>query len=214
MAKHLYQIGFKNIQKYIFENKTIINSHILDNTKLELSRNFGKSYYEIDILNFLETFKIIDEPRYALQILNIFKSSSFVGQLYDYLGLKIFENKNIVDRHNIFYSFVYFLHTDISSQKEKIIDKLFLHYFLHFLSSIKQQSNINLNYKDMTLSCVKNKNLILKEIFSVDDDTNMMIFKILLNDKIAIQLKGKSIKTLRKKAYKDIFHLLITKTTK
>jgi hypothetical protein len=61
----------------------------------------------------------------------------------------------------------------------------------------------------MTLSYIKNKDIVIKESYVLNKDTKIVDFKLLLNSKVKIQLEGKSIKTLRKQAYKKIFLYLI-----
>jgi hypothetical protein len=61
----------------------------------------------------------------------------------------------------------------------------------------------------MTLSYIKNKDITIKESYVLNKDTKIVDFKLLLNSKVKIQLEGKSIKTLRKQAYKKIFFYLV-----
>jgi len=152
-------------------------------------------------------------------VLNIFKSNHFINELYNYLNLNRFEDEIYIKKSNqssindyqksIFYSFTYFLYTNINSAKEDIQAKLFSHYFLHHISTINTKTNTSLNYKDMTEGYIKGKDFKVKESYKIDDTTKNVNFKILLNGKIKINLDGKSIKTLRKKAYKEIFFYIL-----
>ena len=53
----------------------------------------------------------------------------------------------------------------------------------------------------------KQRNLNIKESFGEDIDGSY--FKILLDDVVLIEEKGKLIKTLRKKAYKKLFDFVL-----
>ena len=219
MAKHLYHIGFNSIKQYISQNKSILNSYISDNDKIQVSKLFGKAYYEVAMYEFMKAYKIINDTKYSLQVLNVFKSNIFVDTLFSRLGLDMFENmanknKNR-DKKAIFYTFVYFLFENGNDEKENktesIKDKLFRHYFLHYLSTMNKETSTNINFQDMTKSYIKsmkNKNITLKESYKILEDKNV-IFHILIDKKVIITLEGKSVKTLRKKAYKKIFFWLI-----
>ena len=223
MAKHLYHIGFNSIKQYISQNKSILNSYISDNDKIQVSKLFGKAYYEVAMYEFMKAYKIINDTKYSLQVLNVFKSNLFVDTLFSHLGLDMFENianknKNMNrDKKAIFYTFVYFLFENGNDEKESIKDKLFRHYFLHYLSTMNKETSTNINFQDMTKSYIKsmkNKNITLKESYKIlenkeDMEDKKVIFYILIDKKVIITLEGKSIKTLRKKAYKKIFFWLI-----
>ena len=207
MAKKLHQIGFNHIKHYISKNKDLINRYINNSDKHQLAKQFGKSYYEIAIKDFFDKQKIYKNPKYALQTLNIFKSKQFIQELSVYLDLAMFKDKE--SQTSIFYSFVYFLYDNINPDKKDIQLKLFHHYFLHHISTINTQTPTNLNYKNMTLAYIKGKDITIKESYKIDEDTQNVNFKILLNGKAKIDLDGKSVKTLRKKAYKLIFFYLL-----
>jgi hypothetical protein len=116
---------------------------------------------------------------------------------------------NTIDKQVVFYSFVYYLFTSSNKFTQDIQQKLFYHYFLHSISIVNKNTSTNINYKDMTLSYIKNKDIVIKESYMLNKDTKIVNFKLLLNSKVKIQLEGKSIKTLRKQAYKKIFLYLI-----
>jgi len=217
MARKLYHIGFDKINRYILENRKLIKEFIQSKERFELYKVFGRAYFEIAIENFIKKFKIDKDLKYALYILNQLKSNSFIHNLYTKLQLRTFEEKSFANnscetilsdyQKSIFYIFVYFLHTDNNSTKESIKEKLFITYFFYYVSGFNNPSNININYKDMTLSYIKGKDIVLKESYKIEGDK--AIFKILINQKAVINLEGKSIKSLRKKAYKKIFFYLI-----
>ena len=61
----------------------------------------------------------------------------------------------------------------------------------------------------MALALLKAKSMDIKESFG--EETNGSYFTISLNNKIVVQKRGRVIKTLRKKAYKELFFYLIDK---
>jgi len=223
MAKKLYHIGIDTIKQFISTNYSNINSNIKDSQKFELSKNFGRSYYEISINDFFLKYKIQKDILYAIKVLNIFKSYKFIFKLYRYLNLERFENLDSLSLMNensikdykksIFYSFVYFLFTNIDDNKITISQKLFSEYFLHYISSINNSSLIHIDYKNLTLGIIKGKNIVIKESFKIDEQSKTAIFKIIINNEEKIILNGSSIKTLRKKAYKQTFLYLIDNDT-
>ena len=218
MAKKLYHVGINHINEFISKNSTNIRSLITNDKKYELAKQFGRSYYELSINDFFIKYKINKDLKYAVKVLNIFKAYDFIEKIYELLQLSQFKQydkasniqlSSLKDhRKNIFYCFVYFLFTDINDQKKEIQDRLFSRYFLHYLNGINQNNGIVLNYKNMTYEYIKGKNITLKESFKIDEEGKSH-FKILLNGKEKIVLTGTSIKTLRKKAYKQIFYYLI-----
>ena len=61
----------------------------------------------------------------------------------------------------------------------------------------------------MSLSYIKDKDISLKESYKTDETSKTVNFKILVNKSEIIKLEGKSIKTLRKQAYKKLFYYLL-----
>ena len=207
MAKHLYSIGFDKIKHHISNNKDKISYHLKQSCRLELSKKFGKSFYDIAIYDFFDSLKILQNTTYAIQIYNYFKSKTFIDELYTHLGLDMFDNT--IDKQVVFYSFVYYLFTSSIKPTQDIQQKLFYHYFLHNITIVNKNTSTSINYKDMALSYIKNKDITIKESYVLNKDTKIVDFKLLINSKVKIKLEGKSIKTLRKQAYKKIFLYLI-----
>ena len=79
--------------------------------------------------------------------------------------------------------------------------------FLHYHTAFNNTSTFNIDYKEMALALLKAKSMDTKESFG--EDTNGSYFTISLNNKIVVQKRGRVIKTLRKKAYRELFFYLI-----
>ena len=214
MAKKLYHIKIDEIKQFISLNYPKINTYVKDSHKFELTKSFGRAYYDIAINDFISQYKIDKDTLYAIKVLNILKSTQFIFELYSSLSLERFENINNIStmdenskkdyKKSIFYSFVYFLFTDINENKQTISKRLFLEYFLHHLSGISKSTPIFLDYKKLTLGILKYKNITIKESYKIDEN-NIAVFKLLINDEEKFVSKGRSIKTLRKKVYKKAF---------
>jgi hypothetical protein len=213
MAKKLYSVALRFVQIFITNNRSKINTIIKDNSKYEYAKVLGRSHYEIYIQRFIEEFKINKEMDYAVKILNQYKSYTFIYDFYKLLNLDRFEkpqnDENAKKDHqkNIFFCFIYYLSTIPNTQKEDLENRLFRHYFLHKLAGINQSTKIELNFKNLCEALVKGKETTIKESFKVEDEK--AIFKILVNHNPHIELLGVSIKTLRKRAYKQLFYDLI-----
>jgi len=80
--------------------------------------------------------------------------------------------------------------------------------FLHYHSLLNKSSNIRLDYRDIAIALAKNKNIQLKESFGETKEGDSF-FKIFLNSEIVVNKRGKSIKTLRKIAYREVIDILL-----
>lgn len=219
MAKKLYSIGIDNIKHFISINKAKISTSIYNNSKLEISKIFGRGYYDIAINDFFIYYKINKDLNYSIKVLNILKSFIFIEELYRMLNLSMLEDKAYVLKlsenslkdyqKSIFFTFVYFLYTNTNDKKQDVAVKLFNHYFLHYVSTVNNITQTNINYKNLTQGWLKGKNFTIKESYKIDEITKNANFKILLDGESIVNLNGKSIKTLRKKAYKKAFLYLI-----
>ncbi len=200
MSKHIYHLPLQKIHTFIQEHQEDLKSSLNDSHIYEYHKTLGKAYYLLEIERFIKDFKIDKNINLALKNIKYFSSEVFLNHLYTLLELKI---KN----RDVFYCFVYILKT----KDEKLFESFCSKIFLHFYTSINLNSNINIDYIDLAKTIAKNKSINIKESFGKqEDDKNY--FKILLDDKIEVFLLDggeKSIKTLRKKAYKRILSKLL-----
>lgn len=204
MAKKVYHLPLQKSLAFIKENKAELNSISTDKKHLEYSKLLGKSHYYIQIENFIHFFKIDKDISHSLATLEYFNSVKFFDEIYTLLNFSQFNlEKNNINKKDFFYAFFYIFSKNNNELFEFFLQKIFLHYHTAFNNS----SNINIDYKDIAHTIAKSKNIELKESFGEDDKNSF--FKILLNDKVAIDEQGKLIKTLRKKAYKNLFYYLI-----
>jgi len=204
MAKHFYHIPLRKALNFIKEYKSKINSLYQDKKKLIYYKELGKSYYNLQIESFLHFFKIDKNLDYTLKSMEYFHSTLFIDEMYKILNFSQFDIKDEkVEKKAFFYAFCY-----LFSKKEQFNFELFIQKtFLHYHTSFNTNSNIQIDHQDMCHSLAKTKKVKIKESFGEDNEN--AFFKLLLNEKIIIQERGKRIKTLRKKAYKRLFYYLI-----
>jgi hypothetical protein len=204
MAHKIYHIPLQQTLAFIKSNKADIVKLTQDKNFLQYHKHLGKAFYMVELNKFMHFFKIDKDIKYALATIEFFNSVKFVDTVYTHLELKQFEiDKNILNKKDFFYAFCNIL----QKQDEKLfiffLEKLFLHYH----KSFGVATDINIDFKNIALDIAKQKNIKVKESFG--EDKNGSYFKIVADDKIIINIKGKSIKTLRKKAYKKFFEFVL-----
>ena len=204
MAKHFYQIPLQKTLTFIKEHKSSLNTLATDKKMLEYHKQLGKSYYTLQVETFIDFFKIDKELDYALKTIEYFNSSVFVSELHKVLNFSQFElEANKVENKAFFYAFCYLYAKRDAESFELFIQKTFLHYH----SAFNSESNIHIDHKEMCHTLTKTKKVSIKESFGEEGETSF--FKLLLDEKLVVEEKGKRIKTLRKKAYKKLFYYLI-----
>jgi len=204
MAKHFYHIPLHNALDFIKEHKSQLNQLTQNKKQLEYNKLLGKSYYLLQLEAFLSFFKIDKELDYALKTMEYFNSVLFLDKLsksMNFSQFKLVEKQ--IQTKDFFYAFCY-LYVQYSSEDfEHFMQKTFLHYHTAF----NQNSNIKIDHQEMSQTLLKLKQITLKESFGEDDTGSF--FKILIDDKVILLERGKQIKTLRKKIYKNLFYYLL-----
>ena len=207
MAKHFYHIPLQRTLQFIKENKSQLNSIYHDKKQLAYYKELGKSYFALEVEKFIEFFKIDSSIEYAVKSLEYFNSLIFVDELYKILNFSQFKLEDEkFEKKSFFYAFCYLYAKRERDEFELFFQKTFLHYH----TSFNQNSNIEINHKEICHALAKSKQLTLKESFGEDDDGGF--FKLLVDEEVVIDEKGNRIKSLRKKAYKKMMkHLLDVK---
>ncbi|MDD3466478.1 MAG: hypothetical protein PHE67_04935, partial [Campylobacterales bacterium] len=77
--------------------------------------------------------------------------------------------------------------------------------FLHFSPTFTPKSNVKINHEAMVRNLLKPK--IPKESFGESEEG--AFFKIILDSVTVVEMKGKSIKTLRKKCYDTLLKMIL-----
>jgi hypothetical protein len=204
MAKHFYHIPLQKTLTFIKEHKSSLNTLVVDKKALEYHKQLGKSYYTQEVEAFITFFKIDKELDYALKTLEYFNSGIFIEELYKALNFSQFELKaNNTESKAFFYAFCYVYTKRDAEGFEHFMQKTFIHYHNAFNS----ESNIHIDHKEMCHTLAKSKKVTIKESFGEEADE--AFFKLLLDETLVVEEKGKRIKTLRKKAYKQLFYYLI-----
>jgi len=198
MAKKLYSVGLEKSLKDLENIKSELNRLTKENQYLELHQLRGKAYYFLEIEKFINFFKIDKDTTYTLKTIEYFNAKIFiqiVAKHFNFTQYKIKEE----NLKPFFYAFCSLFERFDSESFSNLFFKLFLHYH----SQVNNSSNIEIDFKDICQLLAKNRDLTIKE--SYKEVENRVVFNLLLNKKVALSLKGKSIKTLRKKAYKKLF---------
>jgi len=204
MAKHFYHVPLQHILTFIKTDKSTLNTLVKEKKTLEYYKQLGRSYYILEIENFITFFKIDKELDYALKTLEYFHSSVFMAELYKVLNFSQFElEAHKVESKEFFYALCYLYAKYDAKNFALFIHKTFLHYHTAF----NTESNIQIDHKEMSHTLAKSKKVSIKESFG--EEGKESFFKLFLDDTLAIEEKGKRIKRLRKKSYKRLFYLLI-----
>jgi len=204
MAKKIYSIPLQKTRLFIKTNKSELKKPLSDAKKLELFKLLGKSHYILAIEEFINFFKIDKDTKNALKTIEYFNSKIFIDEVATLLNFSQFDlEREKIHKKDFFYTFAYLLH----KKDRELFNHLFEKLFIHFHTSLQNNSDIRIDFKDMAIFMAKNQKIEFKESFGEDDKE--AYFKILINDNTVIQERGKLIKTLRKKAYKRFFFYLV-----
>jgi len=204
MAKKIYHIPLDGTRVFIKENRADINKLLNDKQYLQYNQKFGKTHYELEIEKFITFFHINKNIAYSLQTINYLSSSLFFENIFTLLNFNQFDFiKSKINQKEFFYGFCYILHTKNNKLFEYLLEKL----FIHFHSTLNNNTNTNIDFKEMAKELLKMKKLTLKESFG-ENESNAY-FKIFITDTPNIEVEGSSIKTLRKKAYRKLFYKLL-----
>ena len=205
MAKKLYAIGLKKVLELVKEHKGSFRKLAQERKLLEYYKLLGRSYYLLEIEKFIKFFKIDKDRGYALKVLESFNSKIFIDELALKLNFSQFElEKSSIEAKEFFYGYLYLLQDLDRELFEHFLEKLFIHYQTTF----KANSSIDINFKEMAIALAKNRKLSLKESFG-ESESGKAFFKIIEDGKTVVNKEGKSIKTLRKQAFKDYFYSLL-----
>ena len=204
MAKKLYAIPLRKVLELVKEHKSLFRKLAQDRKLLEYYKLLGRSYYILEIEKFIKFFKIDKDINYALKILESFNSIVFIKEIGLRLNFSQFELQNDNELKEFFYGYLYLLQDLDRKLFEQFLEKLFIHYHTTF----KASSSININFKEMAIALAKNRKLSLKESFG-EKEPGKAFFKIIENGEIVVSREGKSIKILRKQAFRDYFYYLL-----
>ncbi len=202
MAKKVYHLPLQQTLSFIKTNKAELKRLLSDTKQLEYKRLLGKSYYYLEIEEFVRFFKVDKDISNTLKSMEYFNGTKFFDEIYTLLNFSQFDFKNTPQK-DFFYAFCYIF----IKNNPKLFNLFTQKIFLHFHTTFNNTSNINIDYKELALTLIKSKKTDLKESFGETEKESF--FKILLDDKIVIDERGKLIKTLRKKAYRTLFFYLL-----
>ncbi len=165
----------------------------------------GKSYFNLQIEAFLHFFKIDKNIDATLRSVAYFHSTRFIDAMHTILNFAQFglkEDKG--EKKSFFYAFCYHYAKTDPDGFENFAQKTLLHYHTGF----NTESNIQIDHQDIYHTLAKTRKITLKESFG-EEGEKAAYFKIFIDGTIAIEERGKRIKTLRKKAYKRLLYTLL-----
>ncbi len=204
MAQKIYHLPLQQTNIFIKKYKDAISKLTQDKNFLEFNKLLGKAYYITELDEFINFFKISKDTKYALSTIEYFNSIKFIDIVNTHLSFEQFElEKYNINHKDFFYAFCNILRKYNIKLFRHLLEKLFLYYH----KSFNNTTNINVDFKNISLDMAKQKNLKVKESFG--EEGSGSYFKITVDDKIIIDEKGKLIKTLRKKAYKIFFDFVL-----
>jgi len=204
MSKKLYHIPLIQTIKFIENNKDILNNYTNNKSSLEYFKLLGKSYYYLEIEEFIKFFKINKDIDYALNSMEYFNSKIFLDKIYQHLNFSQFDLKeNNISQKDFFYAFCYLFYQKNIELFKFLLQKIFIHYHTTF----NPKTKIYIDYKELSHLIIQRDNRTIRESFG--EDNNSSFFKIFIDDKLVIDKRGKNIKTLRKIVYKKVLFLLI-----
>ena len=204
MAKHFYHIPLQNALAFIKTHKSTLNTTLRDKKALEYYKQLGRSYYTLQIESFIEFFKIDRDLEYALKTLEYFHSSVFMAELHKVLNLSQFGlDTHRVETRELFYTLCYLYAHHDAEAFELFVQKTLLHYHTAF----NAKSNISVDHKEISQAIAKSKRIAISESFGEEGDESF--FKLLLDNSLVVEERGKRIKTLRKRAYRKLMYQLL-----
>lgn len=208
MAKKFYAIGCEKVKNYCNTNRSKIKD-TLSSFPQELQKEFGQSYYKLEILKFFKKHSIHKNTHKANKLFEYFCSQEFILQnIANFALIEFVPKEQKQDEHfllSFYYRFCFVFFEKIYD--ETLAHALFEANFLHFASMQNTPTNINIDYQLICKNILKPK--VPKESFGESEDG--VFFKLVVDSKELVNLQGSSIKTLRKKAYKELFRKLDTK---
>ncbi|WP_419770309.1 MAG: hypothetical protein ACNI3C_00510 [Candidatus Marinarcus sp.] len=204
MAKKIYHISIEESRQFISQNKSELNKLLTNKHYFEYTKYFGKVYFNLQIEKFIHFFKINKDLQYSLKTINHLSNNIILNELFLLLNFSQFDFvKYKVNEKEFFYGLCYIMYQENIQLFEKLLHK----FFLHFHATLNNNTNIQIDFKEMTISLANSRKISIKESFGEDEAGAFFILKI--NEQAIITQRGTSIKTLRKKAYKNMFYYLL-----
>ncbi|MDQ7086025.1 MAG: hypothetical protein Q9M36_14430 [Sulfurovum sp.] len=136
---------------------------LISKKRLEYDKLLGKSYYHLQIEDFIQFFKIDKDIDYALDTIAYFNGSLFIDEIFTQLNFTQFAlEENTINKKDFFYAFCS-LYTKHDSEAFRLfIQKV----FLHFHSTFNTQTNAYIDYQAMSQTLAKSKNIVIKAYLS------------------------------------------------
>ena len=200
MAQHFYHIPLQQALHFIKAKKSILHRLTTDTKALRYHQQLGKAHYMLQVEAFIAFFKIDKTVDYALNTVEYFNSTPFMTEMAKVLNFSQFATN---DTKALFYALCHLYAKEDPEKFEHFMQKSLLHYH----SAFNQASNIHIDHQEICRALAKNRKQTIKESFGEEGEGSF--FKLFLDGTLKVDERGKRIKTLRKKAYRKLFYLLL-----
>lgn len=164
--------------------------------KLEYGKRFGKAYYVLEIERFICFLKIDKNLDYALKLITYFESEVFIKELLTLMALEDFCEA----KREHFYLFLHYLEEYDSKLFSSFLQQSFMHYHTTQTPTSKTDA------QTLATTLAKDKKINFSESFG--EENGEAYFKIVVDDEVVVERKGKSIKKLRKLVYGEFLKIL------
>jgi len=204
MARHFYHIPLEKARHFIKTHRSELNAYLADTKLMTYHAIAGKGRWSLEIERFIGFFHIDDDIAYALRTMEYFLSKEFAQEMARILNFEQFSltecHKNI---KHLFFAFCHLYALKDSEAFALFAEKSFIRYHAPF----NRATDVKIDYKEMSRVLAQHRGKSLKESFG--ENTEGSYFRLFLDGAVCVEEQGKSIKTLRKKAYRKLFRLLL-----
>lgn len=191
---------------------------IAGQNRFDLYAKKGEALYCLQCLSFLQRLGIADDPNRSLYFMNSFNSRVYMADFIERVGVlrllsvspaymvKLSEKEKGNISKAVFYVLVALVEED---NNQKVMDCLTMRFYSYLLNKfLFSHRSITINYKAMVEGLLKSDfPKLVKESFG--ENTEGAYFKLHFKKQLVYEEAGHSIKTMRKKGYKELlFHII------
>ena len=196
MAKKLYHLPLQRIRTFLTKHQSTLGSILNNSKKLEYTKRFGKASYLLEVERFICFLKIEKNLDHALKLITYFESKAFVQELSDLMQLSDFCEGG----REQFYGVLHYLREHEPQLFVDFLQQSFMHYHTSQTPSPKKDP------QTLATALAKSKKIAFKESFG--EEEGEAYFRIVVGGVVVVEKRGKSIKRLKKEAYKMWLEML------
>lgn len=186
--------------------------------RFDLYAKKGEALYCLQCLSFLQRLGIADDPNRSLYFMNSFNSRVYMADFIERVGVlrllsvspAYMEKLSEKEKGNISKAVFYILVALVDETgKQKVMDCLTMRYYSYLLNKfLFSRRSITINYKAMVEGLLKSDfPKLVRESFG--ENAESAYFKLHFKKELVYEETGNSIKTMRKKGYRELlFHII------